>query len=298
MKIPKVIGHRLSRKEGVYENTEAAFAKVIAYADGVETDAVLSKDGQVFIIHDTYFTGSRAHYELGIRLSDTSKSFVAGRRIDEMTATEIEQITLVDGQRIPRFADLLPFIQKAGPDFTVNMEIKAPHTLDRVATQILEADAKGLVKTGQFFFSSFNHYELAAGKAAFPQFKYGMLYEPSNTRRAPMYPWLTDGRGEYTPFSLSALESDAFKVIVPDYLCLNVIDMRLDVFETIRAKAPHTKVFIWWYYPDILPAEDNSLYNSLCQLHEAGMLDMLEGIITDYPEKMKTLIKNFKGEWH
>ncbi|NBX67027.1 MAG: hypothetical protein EBQ96_08540 [Proteobacteria bacterium] len=298
MKTPKVLGHRLSRKEGVYENTIAGFERVIRYADGVETDAVLSKDNQVFIIHDTYFTGSRAHYELGIRLSEESKKFVAGRRIDEMTAAEIEQITLIDGHRIPRFGDLLPVIQKAGPDFTVNMEIKAPKALPLVAQQILEATAKGAVKAEQFFFSSFNHYELAAGKAAFPQFKYGMLYEPSNTRKAPMYPWLPQERGEYTPFSLAALDSDAFKTIAPDYLCLNVIDMRLEVFETIRAKAPHIKVFVWWYYPDMLPADDHSLYNSLCQLHEAGMLDMLEGIITDYPEKMVTLLKTFKGEWH
>jgi len=293
MKLPKIIGHRLSRHEGIYENTLEGLKSVVPYADGVETDAVLSSDGFVFLVHDTLFTGYKATYELEGRLREDSRLLAGGRRIDQMTASEIDNLALVDGQKIPRLEDIFPILAQAPADFIVNLEIKAAGALAASLEKIKAAEERRLIRPGMFFFSSFNHVELLKARQAFPGLPIGMLYEPGNTQKTPMYPWLQSEDGDYTPFSLERLTDSIFSDINPRYICLNEYDLNPHIVKAIHDHDAKLKIFVWWYYSEGEPANNTRLFNTLYYLDKAGLGDIVAGVITDYPAQMKKQFENF-----
>lgn len=296
MRVPKIWGHRISRQEGIYENTLKGAERILPYAEGLETDAVASKDGKIFFIHDSMFMGSSVLYEINTRLDEASKIIINNRRIDEMNAEEIRTLRLIDGQKIPDFDDLANIIKKAETNFIINIELKSPHTFLPVARHIQEYHQKNILREDQFFLSSFNHPELIKGKKEFPNIKTGLLVEPSNTQKTPLYPWTGNENSFYVPYNDNYLDEPSIKELNTDYVGLCEFDLRPEVIAKVKENYKHSKIYIWWYYPERPPKENKQLFNTLEQLAINNQLNDLHAIITDFPEAMDKEIKQFWAE--
>ncbi len=288
--LPKIIGHRCSRGEGLYENTEESLRETIQHADGIEIDVVRSKDGALFFIHDTYFWGNHIEYELNSRLSEESIAQVHDRRISKMMSEEIKTLELIDGQPLLDLENFIFLIQTIKSDFIVNIELKSMNTYIPMAQAIKELIEKTPLRPHQFIFSSFNYVELKKGQERYPEFPLGILFEPSNTQRTEMYPWRNENvenYGTYTPYRHENLQDLNVQALTPQYICLNEFDLRPTVIDKIHETFPSLPILVWWYYKEAIPKENYQLINTLKLLHKKDQLSYITGIITDYPKAMK-----------
>jgi len=109
-----VIAHRGASAREV-ENSLAAFRAAAALgADAVELDVHATADGTVLVHHD-----------------DT----IAGRRIPELTAPQVAELRLANGEPIPTLADVLATL---GPTLQVFVEVKSlPAEFDEALLGVL-----------------------------------------------------------------------------------------------------------------------------------------------------------------
>lgn len=113
----KIIGHRGAPALAL-ENTLASFKKAIdAGVDAIELDVHATKDGQLVVVHDPTLA----------RISDS------GKRIDELTYSELRRIKLRDGSHVPLLRDVL----KSTGDTEVLVEIKE-HNLEKEIVKVLD----------------------------------------------------------------------------------------------------------------------------------------------------------------
>lgn len=282
----KVIGHRASRREGIYENSPQAFAAAARYADGLETDAVLSSDGEIFFVHDMTASGGVAFSELHVHLDADSRARVGLRSADQISAAELRALRLVDGQNLPGFEDLFDVTAERKADFLFDIEIRAVDIATPLLSHIGQAVRDGKVTKDQISILSFDHPELAAVRARDPNFKICAHFDAGNFMRTPIYP----GRGVddrcFIPFSLSCLKDPLLKALNPDFIGLNEYDFRPDVVRAIAEAFPQTRLRIWWCYREPTPSENASLWNTLRALERMGLSDRVAAIITDYPRAM------------
>lgn len=88
------------------ENTLAAFQAALPYAEGIELDVQLSKDGRLVVIHD----------ETVDRTTDGSGY------VKDMTLRQIRLLSTESGERIPTLEEVLLLIESS--DVTLNIELK------------------------------------------------------------------------------------------------------------------------------------------------------------------------------
>ncbi len=101
-----VIAHRGNLECGL-ENSWTAFLQAVAHkCDRIEFDVLFSKDNHPFVIHD----------ENLLRLTGVDKN------LDALTTQEVEKITLLNGEKIPRFEDVLDYF---APKISLNIELKS-----------------------------------------------------------------------------------------------------------------------------------------------------------------------------
>lgn len=288
IKLPLILGHRGNLQEHGYENTVPAIEFACEKVDGLETDIVLSKDNECFVIHDTFYSGFAAEYELNIRLDEASKSRANNRRIDQMTADEIKTLDLVNQEKIPTLDDLSNLVRKY-PDKLFDIELKASDTGIKTA--------KELEGCNNYFFTSFNFPELLRIRNTAPSVPLGVLLEASNTKGCPMYPWLENGgEGYYTPLTSDAINADIIKDINPEYFAINEYDFRPEIIREILGSYPTTKIIIWWYFKTPHPSEDDRLIHTLYQMQREGLWDKLAAIISGHPAEMKQMITKEFGD--
>lgn len=114
--MPRIVAHRgASRVER--ENTPAAFSRAIEIGvDGIELDVHGAADGTLVVHHDPD---------------------VGGVSLSNLTAADLEDVTLPEGQRIPLLSEVLTIF---GPDVTAYVEVKSipaehePVLLDTLAS--------------------------------------------------------------------------------------------------------------------------------------------------------------------
>lgn len=292
--LPRIIGHRASRREGVYENSPRAFEAAAEYADGLETDAVLSADGDVFFIHDMTCSATESFSELDIHIDEASRKISKGRSSSAMSAAEVRALSLIDGQKIPDFTDLMACTAQRRPDFVFNVEIRAVGIFAPVMKNIAAARVSENLQPEQFLISSFDWPELASGRSAFPEARIGVLFEPGNLERLPIYPGKGLDDRRFTPFSHAHLDDPILQEIAPDFICLNEYDFRPENVAQIVERFPEVKILVWWYYPEPPPQDNHRFFNTLGRIEKAGLSRYLFAIITDWPKAM-TAFMNERG---
>lgn len=157
-----VLGHRGARAVKT-ENTIEAFEYACqSGVKWVELDAMLSKDGTVMVFHDE---------TLG-RMAGVDG------RLDELTAKQLQALTLKTGAKIPTLAEVLDVLNEH--HVCVNVEIKpsrpdlSRETARRVWQVVCE---KGFDDPDRLFFSSFAWDSLEETMLLAPHIRRGVLVE-------------------------------------------------------------------------------------------------------------------------
>lgn len=145
--IATIIGHRGAAGVAL-ENTLPSFRKAAALGvQTVEFDVRLTRDEQFVVCHDDSLN----------RVSDTNK------RIKELTYSELKDIELHNGARVPLLVEVLQFARKK--QLAVIVELKIRHNLEALCA-VLD-DYQDLSVT----IASFKHDTLAAIRKLRPTFK-------------------------------------------------------------------------------------------------------------------------------
>ena len=158
--LPSVLGHRGARAV-CPENTIKAFR--YACQSGirwVELDAMLSKDGVAMVFHD-----------------ETLKRMAGvDSRLDELTAEELQKLSLPEGEKSPTLAEVLDVLNEFRA--CVNIEIKPsrPELARETAKKVWRVVCgKGFDGPDRLMFSSFKWDALEETFALAPQIRRGVL---------------------------------------------------------------------------------------------------------------------------
>jgi len=160
--LPLILGHRGARAVKT-ENTIEAFRYACQFGvKWVELDAMLSKDGVVMVFHD----------ETLERMTEKNG------RLDELTAEQLQELTLKPKGKIPTLAEVLDVLNEF--DACVNIEIKpskaelARETARKIWQVVCD---KGFNDPDRLFFSSFTWEALEETAILAPQIRRGVLVE-------------------------------------------------------------------------------------------------------------------------
>lgn len=128
--VPTVYAHRGLALEAAENSLEAFRAAVEAGADWIETDVNTTADGVVLVLHDP------------------SLDRVAGvpGRVSQLSAAQVAEVRLPDGQRIPTLAEAL----EAFPTARFNIDLKDEGAVEAVPRVLRETGAVDRVRIASF----------------------------------------------------------------------------------------------------------------------------------------------------
>ena len=167
MHIPKIIAHRGASGQAP-ENTLAAFQLALQQqADGIELDVMLTKDGQVVVIHDDTVD----------RTTDGSG------RVKDLTLAELQALNAGNGEHIPTLQEVLA---KLGGQCLLNIELKNyASPFDRLPVVVAQM-VKDAALVDSVIISTFNPVNLPRFRWRCPGVKLGLLTVPG---KASLWIW-------------------------------------------------------------------------------------------------------------
>jgi glycerophosphoryl diester phosphodiesterase len=159
----KVIAHRGASAHAP-ENTLAAFQLALDQgADGIELDVMLSKDGQLIVIHDD-------------RVDRTTNGT---GKVAEMYLPELKVLDAGNGETLPTLPEVF---DRFGGKFLINIELKNYSSLfDRLPVVVAE-QVKAFRLTDSVIVSSFNPFNLPRFHRRAPEVKRGLLTQSGKAR--------------------------------------------------------------------------------------------------------------------
>jgi len=159
----KVIAHRGASAHAP-ETTLAAFQLALDQgADGIELDVMLSKDGQLIVIHDD-------------RVDRTTNGT---GKVAEMYLPELKVLDAGNGETLPTLPEVF---DRFGGKFLINIELKNYSSLfDRLPVVVAE-QVKAFRLTDSVIVSSFNPFNLPRFHRRVPEVKRGLLTQPGKAR--------------------------------------------------------------------------------------------------------------------
>lgn len=288
----KVIGHRGARQHPtIDENSEQSIALGLATADGIETDAVVSKDGTVFLSHDTtqkfvHKIFSRSFYVFKEHLNAASAAIVGKRRIEQLTDKELEGLTLEKGGTVGKLSDVFALAAQH-PDKTINIEVKGENAIEPIIEEIKQAVAAGQVKEEQIILSSFNHPAILKAKELAPNIKRGLIFSGSSRFDSRIFPWSGNKKSRFVEFNEKALKTKMTHEAGADYFVLRAAAVTPENIALLRKHFPQGKVMFWT--TNEKPPEQNE--HVVKVLTDPRTKDAIAGVISDFPEQMNKVLK-------
>ena len=274
---PHVLGHRGAvLPEGtIFQNSMPAFKLALEHSEGFETDACLSADGEVFLIHEEYGTFRKG---LAPYLNAESLKQTAGRRLDEMQASEIKELKLICGSQIPTLAEAIDLIASYEGK-TINIELKGYNVFPAVRQQLEAAFAEGKVTPDQVMVSSFDHAVMLEVRKTNPALKVGALFVDKRHAKNKIYPH-TESKSCYTPIKPAALGTDIIAEINPDYIIIPHIAASVDICAAVAQMPSKTKLAVWV----VSERGDSNPLAFLQKLVGQPHSEVLDTIIVDDPQ--------------
>jgi len=162
--MPKIIAHRGANAYAP-ENTIGAFKLALEQgADGIELDVMLSKDGQLVVIHDD--SVDRTTDGIGL--------------VKSKTLEELKSLDAGEGQRIPTLEEVF---EQFGGRLIINVELKNYTSIfDSLPFKVAR-----LVKNHQLeesvIISSFNPFNLPRFHKKLPEVPVGLLTQPKTAKK-------------------------------------------------------------------------------------------------------------------
>jgi glycerophosphoryl diester phosphodiesterase len=158
----EVVAHR----GGYPENTLSAFRQALATPEvgAIELDVQVSKDGELFVIHDK-----------AVDRTTTGKG-----NVKDLTAAEIRDLKTpkAGAEQVPTLDDVLALVA-AAPEKRVVVEIKAPNPADTPARVVAALEKHGLTKRSVVI--SFDRGQAEAARKAAPAQETGFLSKEWNS---------------------------------------------------------------------------------------------------------------------
>lgn len=160
---PKIIAHR-GASALAPENTLAAFQLALDQgADGIELDVMLSKEGEMVVIHD----------------DSVDRTTNGAGKVADVTLAELKALDAGQGEAIPTLAEVL---DRFGGKFLINVELKNYSSM----LDGLPVAVAGLVKADNLaesiLISSFNPFNLPRFHRRAPESRLGLLTQPGKAR--------------------------------------------------------------------------------------------------------------------
>ena len=166
MKKPLLIAHRGLSSQAP-ENTMAAFKLAVKSGiDGIETDAHLTADGKIVLIHD----------------ENTLRTTGQSGAVPRMTLAEIQELDAgswfddcFEGERVPELWQLLELMKPT--NMILNIELK--NSIERYPglEQAVLGEIGRFSMLDRIIFSSFNHSSMALVKTIEPKAETALLYD-------------------------------------------------------------------------------------------------------------------------
>jgi glycerophosphoryl diester phosphodiesterase len=153
MPLPLVIAHRGDSSRALENSLEAVRLALSLPADMVEVDVRMSRDNQLYVIHD----------------KDTARTAAPNIDIERSESGEIAPVKLKNGEPIPTLKDVLNLISgKVG----LNLEIKSDG-----AGGLAAAHLSGLGYRGQVLISSFKEREVIDARRVAPNLTFSEIFD-------------------------------------------------------------------------------------------------------------------------
>ncbi len=195
MNSPLIIAHRGDSSRAL-ENSLAAIRLALEIpVDLIEFDVRLSRDGELYVLHDRY-TGRTADRNIDVERS---------------SSREIASVRLANGEQVPRLNKVFDLIDvRAG----VNAEIKSDGA-GRVLAQRLRESRPDT----RFLVSSFKEAEVLAVREILPDMPVGLIYDTFSLRHVAdylsrSYPFISLRKNTVTEHLVRAFRTRGIKVFV------------------------------------------------------------------------------------
>jgi len=262
-----ILGHRGTIGKRVSQNSLPAFAEALDVADGFETDACLTSDGALFLIHE-------ANNEAGIaeHLDFGSSAKVRGKRLHRLTAAMVQSLRLKHGEPIPTLEHALDLVgQKTGK--LINIELKGFGVAEPVLNILRDYLARGAIKLEAILVSSFHHDALRYVRRAMPELKLGALVVSDNENGKPLFSYHDEAEAKAARYIglTEALASPIMREINP---ALFVMPEKLLTFATIEKIAtpfPEAQL-CGWTVTERHDYDAKDLLNRLTSLQPTGKI--------------------------
>ena len=258
--------HRIFGSEALQNSLAAVQKAASSQIDSIETDAFLSKDGEVFIVHGDTSLGKCA-----LRPIDQPDAEYKDLILGQLTAAELHKLTYkkLEGGKIPTLGDLLEAFKPT--KIVLNIEIKeiCPDIVGKIIGQF---QAQGML--GQLFLSSFHHYHRREAleycqKQGLPNVPFGFL--TYSVYEAASQPLLQ----QTVPGDAITLSQAALRQYERGY-------------PALRAAAADRGVHINVWFDGVV-SDDVETLETYRHLHDLG----IHTIITNHPTKALLLNANF-----
>jgi len=286
----KVLGHRgaIDTALPFAQNSRQAFEEALLTADGFETDAIATADGEVFLAHEAKYV----HHDVGVEyalaehLDAASAAALGPRRLDELTAHEARQLRLKDGSPLPTLRETLALVRQH-PGKVMNIELKGHQVLGPVLRILAESG----IGAEQVLLSSFNHPSLLELRQQAPQYAVGALFVSTTTPSTPLFPWYAGSAGAYTTFTAQHLASPLVQEIKPDYIIIPDTELSAEAAALVQQHAPQAGL-IAWVFTEAGGIGPEKLF---ALTHALGTRGQLAGLIIDKPRAYTEKLRQLAG---
>lgn len=242
----KTLGHRgCILRNKPFQNSMEAFKLALQYTNGFETDACLTKDGDVVFIHEEVSTDENGKplSSLPLYLDETSASKLKGRILANISTQEVKKFKLKDGQSLPFFEEIAPLL--TGTEKVWNIELKAHNVTAVVAKKLKKCFKENTLNPEQIILSSFDHEALKLVKQELPSVKFGALFVAQNDPIERLNPWRDDAEGFYMPLTEKNLTRPLIQELKPHYFIGPHTELNEAQINMIQTHYPTAKICIW-----------------------------------------------------
>jgi len=215
-----VIGHRgVIGHPGFYQNSYPAYQEALKHGDGIEVDAITTRDRVVFLAHESSYNDPRrgAEYTLKDHFNGVSAELMGTRRIDEVSAPEMRQMRLRNDEKIPELSSVIDLVNQH-PGKILLIELKGHDVVEPVLRDVKQAIYEGRIDERGLLISSFDHFALAKVRENLPQIPVAPIFIGEQHPEARLYPWVAASPATYTPLTAKVLESSLIQKLQPEFV--------------------------------------------------------------------------------
>jgi glycerophosphoryl diester phosphodiesterase len=265
----KVISHRgIGMGKGLKDNSLPALKNAFDKMDGIELDAVASKDDVAFLMHDAVIMQIP---HICSWATHTAPFYPEKKKSYHLNG------------KIPRLSNLFKLIS-GQPDKVINIELKGPKSARAIINAVQDAVDTKLINKNQVIVSSFDHAQIEEVKNIDPGIKRGLIFWQDSFKPCRLFPWSKDNQAQCLPFNTNTVSTEQVKNAEPDFFVIPARGLKHKYAEAVHDLFPDSRFILWTPAREKLPDRNAVLMDKLNDKKLAPMIDI---VITNHPDWMK-----------